>query len=87
VSWGYGDRVRTEDEFHERFAGLTGVLLEDPEMFGYCYTQLTDLMQERNGIYRFDRSTKLDVEAVRKAQLCPAAYELSDRSGPSGREM
>jgi hypothetical protein len=56
-------------------------------MFGYCYTQLTDLMQERNGIYRFDRSTKLDVEAVRRAQLRPAAYELSDRSGPSGSKM
>jgi beta-galactosidase/beta-glucuronidase len=81
-SWGYGTRVRDEAEFHERFAGLTGALLADPEMFGYCYTQLTDLMQERNGIYRFDRSTKLDVETVRKAQLRPAACENSDdRSG------
>jgi beta-galactosidase/beta-glucuronidase len=80
-SWGYGTRVRDEAEFHERFAGLTGALLGDPEMFGYCYTQLTDLMQERNGIYRFDRSTKLDVEATRKAQLRPAAYE-----GPDDRD-
>ncbi|MFJ2225974.1 glycoside hydrolase family 2 protein [Streptomyces halstedii] len=75
VSWGYGDRVRTEDEFHERFAGLTGVLLEDPEMFGYCYTQLTDVFQEQNGVYRFDRGTKLDVARVREAQLRPAAIE------------
>lgn len=74
-SWGYGDRVRDEAEFQERFAGLCGALLADPEMFGYCYTQLTDLMQERNGIYRFDRSTKLDVAAVRKAQIGPAAIE------------
>ncbi|MGH3587577.1 MAG: glycoside hydrolase family 2 TIM barrel-domain containing protein, partial [Pseudonocardia sp.] len=74
-SWGYGARVRDEAEFHERFTGLTGALLADPGMFGYCYTQLTDLMQERNGIYRFDRSTKLDIEAVRKAQLRPAASE------------
>jgi hypothetical protein len=44
-------------------------------MFGYCYTQLTDVFQERNGIYRFDRSEKLDVGAVRAAQLRPAAYE------------
>lgn len=74
-SWGYGDRVRDEEEFHERFAGLTGALLGDPEMFGYCYTQLTDVMQERNGVYRFDRSPKLDVERVRAAQLRPAACE------------
>ena len=38
-------------------------------MFGYCYTQLTDVMQERNGIYRFDRSSKIDVDTVRRAQL------------------
>jgi beta-galactosidase/beta-glucuronidase len=74
-SWGYGDRVADEDEFHDRFAGLVGALLDDPNMFGYCYTQLTDVFQEENGIYRFDRSEKLDVAKVRQAQLRPAAYE------------
>jgi beta-galactosidase/beta-glucuronidase len=74
-SWGYGDRVDSEESFQARFAGLTGVLLADPQMFGYCYTQLTDVFQERNGIYRFDRSEKLDVDAVRAAQLRTAAYE------------
>ncbi|MFD8273159.1 glycoside hydrolase family 2 protein [Streptomyces flaveolus] len=78
VSWGYGDRVRTEDEFHERFAGLTGVLLEDPEMFGYCYTQLTDVFQEQNGVYRFDRGPKLGIARIREAQLRPAAIEDTD---------
>lgn len=74
-SWGYGERVADEDEFQDRFAGLTAALLDDPNMFGYCYTQLTDVFQEQNGIYRFDRSTKLDVERVRAAQRRPAAYE------------
>ncbi|MFR9723038.1 glycoside hydrolase family 2 protein [Streptomyces sp. MS19] len=74
-SWGYGDRPRDEEEFQTRFAGLTGVLLDDPDMFGYCYTQLTDVFQEQNGVYRFDRSEKLDVARVREAQLRPAAIE------------
>lgn len=74
-SWGYGERPRTEAEFHERFAALASVLLDDPRMFGYCYTQLTDVYQEQNGIYRFDRSEKLDVSRVRAAQLRPAAIE------------
>ncbi|GAA3572354.1 glycoside hydrolase family 2 [Nonomuraea rosea] len=74
-SWGYGQRVRSEEEFHTRFAGLTGVLLDDPDMFGYCYTQLTDVFQEENGIYRFDRTTKLDVERVRAVQARRAAAE------------
>ncbi|MFE7856173.1 glycoside hydrolase family 2 protein [Streptomyces sp. NPDC057403] len=75
TSWGYGERPRTEEEFVERFRGLTGVLLGDPGMFGYCYTQLTDVFQERNGVYRFDRSEKADTALLRAAQLRPAAYE------------
>ena len=69
------------EEFHARFDGLTGVLLDDPDMFGYCYTQLTDVFQEENGIYRFDRTEKLDVTRIRAAQLRPAAYE---RPSPTG---
>ena len=74
-SWGYGERVRDEAGFQARFAGLVGALLADPETFGYCYTQLTDVMQERNGIYRFDRSAKVDVAAVRRAQRRRASGE------------
>jgi len=77
-SWGYGQRVADEEEFHDRFAGLTEVLLGDENMFGYCYTQLTDVFQEQNGIYRFDRTTKLDVDRVRAVQAQPAAVELRD---------
>jgi beta-galactosidase/beta-glucuronidase len=75
ASWGYGERPGTQEEFVDRFTGLTGVLLDDPDMFGYCYTQLTDVFQERNGVYRFDRSEKLDTERLRQAQTRPAAYE------------
>jgi beta-galactosidase/beta-glucuronidase len=74
-SWGYGQRPRSAEEFHTRFAGLVAVLLDDPRMFGYCYTQLTDVYQEQNGIYRFDRSDKLDVARVRAAQDRTAAVE------------
>ncbi|WP_255947726.1 glycoside hydrolase family 2 protein [Streptomyces odontomachi] len=79
VSWGYGERPDSEEAFHQRFAGLTGVLLDDPDMFGYCYTQLTDVFQEQNGIYRFDRTSKLDVTRLRAAQQRPAAFESTDR--------
>jgi beta-galactosidase/beta-glucuronidase len=77
-SWGYGQRVRDEEEFYRRFEGLVAVLLDDPRMFGYCYTQLTDVFQEENGIYRFDRASKLDVERIRRAQQRPAAYERTN---------
>lgn len=74
-SWGYGERVRDEEHFYQRFTGLVDVLLDDPLMFGYCYTQLTDVFQEENGVYRFDRSAKLDVPRIRAAQTRQAAFE------------
>ncbi len=74
-SWGYGNRVTNVEEFYSRFEKLCAVLLDNPNMFGYCYTQLTDVFQEQNGIYGFDRSEKLDVERIRAAQARPAAIE------------
>jgi len=75
LSWGYGDRPKTIEEFYERFERLCGILLDNPRMFGYCYTQLTDVYQEQNGIYRFDRREKFDMERIRKAQQRAAAIE------------
>ncbi|HWC22515.1 MAG TPA: glycoside hydrolase family 2 TIM barrel-domain containing protein [Flexivirga sp.] len=78
ASWGYGQAVRSEEEVYERFTGLVDALLDDPLMFGYCYTQLTDVFQEQNGIYFFDRSAKLDVARIAAAQRRPAAIESRD---------
>lgn len=82
TSWGYGERVQSLEAWHERFAGLTRVLLENPDMFGYCYTQLTDTFQEENGIYDFDRNPKFDIERIRTVQLAPAAYEPHFQTTP-----
>jgi hypothetical protein len=51
------------------------VLLANPAHFGYCYTQLTDVFQEQNGLYAFDRSPKFDVARLRVAQARPARIE------------
>lgn len=75
VSWGYGTAPRTIEEFYQRFEGLCNVLLDHPAMFGYCYTQLTDVYQEENGIYTFDRQTKFDMERLHAIQTRPAAIE------------
>jgi len=73
--WGYGQRVRDIEEFYARFEGLCAALLENPGMFGYCYTQLTDVFQEQNGIYGFDRGEKFDAERLRAIQTRRAAIE------------
>ena len=77
-SWGYGERPRDLDEFYDRFEKLCAILLDDVNMFGYCYTQLTDIYQEQNGIYKFDRGIKFDMDRIRAAQIKPAAIELAD---------
>ncbi len=64
-SWGYGQGPKTLDEFYTRLEGLTDVILAVPYMSGYCYTQLTDVEQEQNGIYNYDRTPKFDMERIK----------------------
>ncbi len=78
-SWGYGDAPRTIGEFYARFRGLCEALLRNPALFGYCYTQLTDVYQEQNGIYTFDRRCKFDLDRIRAIQQLPAAIEQAHR--------
>lgn len=74
-SWGYGTRPANLEAWYERFSGLCNTLLDDPRMFGYCYTQLTDVFQEQNGIYNFNRQPKFDLARLRTIQQRTAAFE------------
>jgi beta-galactosidase/beta-glucuronidase len=74
-SWGYGDKPTNIEQFYQRFEGLCRTLLEDKRMFGYCYTQLTDVFQEKNGLYTFDRRPKFDLDRISKIQKSKAAIE------------
>lgn len=73
--WGYGNNPKTLEEFYERLAGLTGALTDNPNMFGYVYTQLTDVEQEKNGIYTYDRKPKFDNAKLKAIFGKAAAYE------------
>ena len=60
-SWGYGTPPKTEKEFLERLEGqMNGILELKDQVWGYCYTQLTDVEQEQNGIYYYDSTPKFD---------------------------
>ena len=73
--WGYGEIPKTLDQFYTRYKGLTDALLDARYIFGYCYTQIYDVEQEHNGLYRYDRTPKFDVARLRKINSRPAAYE------------
>lgn len=64
TSWGYGEAPKTEEEFYERLGGLVDAILSQDHICGFCYTQLTDVEQEQNGIYNFDRTKKLDTKRI-----------------------
>ena len=74
-AWGYGNAARSLEEFYERYEGLTTALIDNPKMLGFCYTQLTDIEQELNGIYYYDRTEKFDAERLYKINTKVAAIE------------
>ena len=64
ISWGYGQDPQTLDEFYARLEALTDAILSFNHICGYCYTQLTDIEQEQNGVYNYDRTEKFDMQRV-----------------------
>ena len=65
-SWGYGKDVKTEEEFAERYCGLTEAIIDNEKILGFCYTQLYDVEQEQNGLYTYDRAKKFSENIYRK---------------------
>ena len=63
-SWGYGNAPKTLDEFYQRLTGQVRAIISLPHIVGFCYTQLTDVEQEQNGIYNYDRTAKFDMPRI-----------------------
>lgn len=75
AGWGYGNAPRSEEEFVARYKGLTDALLGNENIMGFCYTQLYDVEQEKNGLMTYDRKFKFDPEIFRKINGRKAAIE------------
>ena len=73
--WGYGSGPKNLDEFYARYQGTLDAMLDNPHLFGFCYTQLTDIEQEKNGLYYYDRKPKFDVQKLHSITARKAAYE------------
>jgi len=56
----------TAEKFYENLDSLTSIILSFNHICGYCYTQLTDVEQEKNGIYTYDRKEKFDIKRIRQ---------------------
>ena len=77
-SWGYGEDVKTPEDFAARYCGLTDALVQNEKICGFCYTQLYDIEQEQNGLYTYDRQKKFSDEIydqIRASNAAKAAME------------
>lgn len=76
--WGYGG-AESREAFYRRVESLVDVVLElSPMISGFCYTQLTDVEQEQNGLYYYDRTPKFDAEKLKAI----FSKEIPQRDGP-----
>ena len=67
----HGEKVKTEEDFLERYKALTVGIKSLPYVCGYCYTQLSDVQQEKNGFLTEERRFKVNPEKIRAINDLP----------------
>ena len=65
-NWGYNGAAKDEKAFLQRFEAITQAFKHMPGFVGYCYTQLTDVFQEVNGLLDMDRNPKANIDEIRR---------------------
>lgn len=65
-SWGYGNRPKSKDEAFERFKNLIETVMNIEYLSGFCYTQLTDVEQEINGLLDYKHMSKFDIKLIKE---------------------
>ena len=79
--WGYST-VTGVEEFLERYESMVQALLHSRPLQGFCYTQLTDVEQEVNGLLTYDRRPKADLSRIREITTARARGAASgERQG------
>lgn len=64
--WGYGNKVNTKEDFIRRFDDITTAVKKIPYCCGFCYTQVSDVQQEINGLMDIDRNFKVEPEVIKE---------------------
>ena len=64
-NWGYNSAAKNDSEFLDRLRELVDGI-HNTQFQGYCYTQLTDVQQEMNGLLDSDHNPKIAPEKIRE---------------------
>jgi beta-galactosidase/beta-glucuronidase len=62
--WGYTS-VEDEGEFVREYKRIIDAVYASVGLWGFCYTQITDVEQEINGLLTYDRRAKCDLKKIR----------------------
>ncbi len=71
-TWGYNEGEASEESFYNHLEELLRGIAQT-EFQGYCYTQLTDVQQEINGLLRADHTPKFEVQKLK------SIFEIGNR--------
>ncbi|MDF2540370.1 MAG: glycoside hydrolase family 2 [Herbinix sp.] len=63
--WGYSF-AGNEEEFCTQYRYVIENILKSDLIYGFCYTQLSDVEQETNGLLTYDRKPKCDPAKIRE---------------------
>jgi beta-galactosidase/beta-glucuronidase len=64
-AWGYSGVEKTAADALDRLESIYRGLEKIPQITGICYTQLTDVEQEVNGLMTYDRKPKFDAAKIK----------------------
>lgn len=65
-SWGYGKRLGSKESVVKKIQALTDAVSKIPNCCGFCYTQLTNVEQEVNGLLDYDHQYKFDPKVIKQ---------------------
>lgn len=63
--WGYTG-VETQEDYKKELERIFDIVYESKLFAGFCYTQITDVEQEINGLLDYDRNPKLSLDIIKK---------------------
>ena len=66
INWGYGDFVTDEKMYLDILKDQLDYIHAHDIYRGFCVTQLTDVQQEVNGIFTYDRKAKCDIHKIKE---------------------
>lgn len=63
--WGYLT-VKNDTDYIKEYKRVISAIANSRSLVGFCYTQLYDVEQEKNGLATYDRKVKVDVNLIKR---------------------